>query len=284
MPIPEKVGKRIFKVESNKQTDMITHEGCERVFERRNERDFPDYLKPNGILTMPEIVKPKQVASGKMKVSVDYIKKMLGDEGISEARGNLIRTLHEENVDIRLLNNLKRQLLDSKNVQRGNLLSIEEYIEIKNRILKGKQLKADHLLLEEIKGSETEIDIGKLVEVIDICNHFPMIVRRVKNKSNDIYFILSSNMRENFDVKASLSAIQDPHLAHNLELIWLTIHQKFKKLSDTFRFFDMDDNKTIDFVEFFSGLDKLRIKMSDSDALKCFEYLNAKGDGVIDYN
>jgi len=154
MPNPEKVGKRIFKVESNKQTDMITHEGCERVFERRNERDFPDYLKPSN-LTMPEIVKPKQVASGKMKVSVDYIKKMLGDEGISEARGNLIRTLHEENVDIRLLNNLKRQLLDSKNVQRGNLLSIEEYIEIKNKILKGKQLKADHLLLEEIKGSET---------------------------------------------------------------------------------------------------------------------------------
>jgi hypothetical protein len=51
-----------------------------------------------------------------MKVSVDYIKKMLGDEGISEQRGALIRLLHEENVDIRLLNNLKRQLLDSKNV------------------------------------------------------------------------------------------------------------------------------------------------------------------------
>lgn len=119
------------------------------------------------------------------------------------------------------------------------------------------------MLLDEIKANETMIDIGKLVEMIDICNHFPMIVRRVKNKSNDIYFILSSNMRENFDVKTSHSGIQDPHLAHNLEIIWSTIHQKFKKLGDAFRFFDMDDNKTIDFVEFFSGLDKLRIKMSD---------------------
>jgi hypothetical protein len=92
---------------------------------------------------MPEIKRNSQFTSGKMKVSVDYIKKMLGDEGISEERGLLIKALHEENVDIRLLNNLKRQLLDSKNVQRGNLLAIEEYLEIKNRILKGKQLRAD---------------------------------------------------------------------------------------------------------------------------------------------
>jgi hypothetical protein len=46
----------------------------------------------------------------------------------------------------------------------------------------------------------------------------------------------------------------------------------------------MDDNRTIDFIEFFSGLDKLRIKMSEKDALNCFKYLNSKGDGEIDYN
>jgi Ca2+-binding EF-hand superfamily protein len=46
----------------------------------------------------------------------------------------------------------------------------------------------------------------------------------------------------------------------------------------------MDDNRTIDFIEFFSGLDKLRIKMSEQDALNCFKYLNSKGDGEIDYN
>lgn len=46
----------------------------------------------------------------------------------------------------------------------------------------------------------------------------------------------------------------------------------------------MDGNKTIEFIEFFSGLDKLRIKLSDEDALKCFQYLNSTGDGHIDYN
>lgn len=46
----------------------------------------------------------------------------------------------------------------------------------------------------------------------------------------------------------------------------------------------MDDNRTIDFIEFFSGLDKLRIKMSEEDAMKCFKYLNSQNDGEIDYN
>ena len=57
-PIPslEKVGKRIFQIESNKNTDMITHEGCDRVFERRNEIDFPDYLAKASSTIMPEIV------------------------------------------------------------------------------------------------------------------------------------------------------------------------------------------------------------------------------------
>ena len=51
-----------------------------------------------------------------------------------------------------------------------------------------------------------------------------MIVRRVKNKSNDIYFILSSNMRETFDVKVTHSGIEDHALARNLEIIWSIIH------------------------------------------------------------
>jgi hypothetical protein len=56
--------------------------------------------------------------------------------------------------------------------------------------------------------------------------------------------------------------------------IWFTILDIY--FADAFRFFDMDDNRTIDFIEFFSGLDKLRIKMSEQDALKCFKYLNSK--------
>ena len=43
---PEKIGKRIYKEETLKSTDVITHEGFDRVFERKYEVEFPDYFTP----------------------------------------------------------------------------------------------------------------------------------------------------------------------------------------------------------------------------------------------
>lgn len=127
---------------------------------------------------------------------------MLGDSGLSENRANIVKIFYEENIDISSLNNLKRHLLDSKKVE-GNLLPLEEFLEIKHQIYKEKQLKLEDYLVREIKVDDKYIDLGKLVEVIDICNFFPVKVKKVKNKSTDIYCILSSNKRTNFDAKES---------------------------------------------------------------------------------
>jgi hypothetical protein len=48
----------------------------------------------------------------------------------------MVRMLYEDNIDIRTLNNLKRHLLDSKKVE-GNLLPLEEYETVKDKIFKG---------------------------------------------------------------------------------------------------------------------------------------------------
>lgn len=75
--------------------------------------------------------KPQIYNSGKMKVSIEYLKKMLGDQGLSENLGNMVRIVHAENIDIRSLNNLKRTLLDSKKIE-NNLLPLQEYHDIRN--------------------------------------------------------------------------------------------------------------------------------------------------------
>jgi hypothetical protein len=51
-----------------------------------------------------------------MKVSMDYIKRMMGIQGISENLSSMVKKVHDENIDIRSLNNLKRHLLDSKKI------------------------------------------------------------------------------------------------------------------------------------------------------------------------
>ena len=65
--------------------------------------------------------KPSKYNGGKMKVSIEYIKKMLGDEGLSENLGNMVKIVHAETIDIRSLNNLKRTLLDSKKIEHNML-------------------------------------------------------------------------------------------------------------------------------------------------------------------
>jgi hypothetical protein len=123
------------------------------------------------------------------------------------------------------------------------------------------------MLLREVLVNDKQINLPKLVEVIDICNFFPIKVKKIKNKSNDIYQVLSSNTRDTYNAKEASNGGIESELASNLEIIWGMIHQKFKNVAKAFHFFDMDDNRSIDFIEFFSGLDKLRIKISEADAL-----------------
>ena len=176
----------------------------------------------------------------------------------------IIKSLQDENVDIRTINNIKALLLNSKNRSDGNLITLSDYEEIKNQVFKGKSFKAEQLLLEEIKANDKQIDIGKLSDVIDICNHLPMVVRKVENKSSDIYCVLSSNKRENFDASARFSGgIEDPMINQSIEIIWAGLSQRFLKIADAFIFFDVDANKKISLQEFYSGLDRLKIKISD---------------------
>ena len=63
-----------------------------------------------------KVKKLSNTSSSKMKVSMDYIKRMMGDQGLSENLSSMVKKVHEENLDIRSLNNLKRHLLDSKKI------------------------------------------------------------------------------------------------------------------------------------------------------------------------
>ena len=120
--------------------------------------------------------KAKLTNKYKKRVSEEYIKRMLGEVGLTDRRAAIVKALQEESVDIRMLNNLKRQLLDS---QSGSLVPLAEYLEVKGKVFKGKTTKADAMLFEEIKGPcGNTVDVGKLAEIVDVCNHLPLVVKR----------------------------------------------------------------------------------------------------------
>jgi Ca2+-binding EF-hand superfamily protein len=63
----------------------------------------------------------------------------------------------------------------------------------------------------------------------------------------------------NYDSKEQL------HLQRMLDLCWVRIQDRFKKLSPAYRFFDINFNNRVSFNEFILGMENLKVKLSSRD-------------------
>jgi len=75
----------------------------------------------------------------------------------------------------------------------------------------------------------------------------PINIKRDKNKSESLYYVLNSNMRGAFQNKEELlKELKDSndrkHLMKIMTLIAIKIEEKFSSLSRAFKFFDEDGN------------------------------------------
>ena len=111
----------------------------------------------------------------------------------------------------------------------------------------------------------------------------PLRVKKSKNISNDVYYQMLSN-------KASSSANSlkndkiDPHLSSLLDLLWMKITERFSSMSQAFKFFDVNQSQTISVREFYSGLERLRMSISEEDARLVFSYMDNDGNGDVTYS
>ena len=76
---------------------------------------------------------------------------------------------------------------------------------------------------------------------------------------------------------------EELHLRRMLDLCWVRIQDRFKKLSPAYRFFDLNFNNRVSFNEFIFGMENLKVKLSSRDQLLVFKYLDSDGKGYIDY-
>ena len=94
-----------------------------------------------------------------------------------------------------------------------------------------------------------------------------MKIKRDKNKSEDVYFVLNSNKRgaaqNREEILAQLKEDNDKkHLSKIMTLIAIKIEEKFHSLAKAFLFFDCDGDQTISRTEFHKGIEGLRVKLS----------------------
>jgi Ca2+-binding EF-hand superfamily protein len=55
-------------------------------------------------------------------------------------------------------------------------------------------------------------------------------------------------------------------------------------MSAAFKFFDQDNSLSINFIEFYSALDRIRMKVTEAQARKMFDYLDKNRRGDLTYN
>ena len=120
-------------------------------------------------------------------------------------------------------------------------------------------------------------------------NYFPLIIKKDKNFSKEMYYILNSNKRGDYNENLRLQQThrEEPRETKELnklmDFIWDKIEERFPKLANAFRFFDLDNNGKINYKEFAFGLEKLRIKCPQDDLKRVFNSLDKDKNGDIDY-
>lgn len=87
------------------------------------------------------------------------------------------------------------------------------------------------------------IDKKQLLDLVDTFHYLPIKIKRDKNKSENLYFIMNSNKRGSPNNKEQLlSDLKEKndrmHLSKIMTLIGIKIEEKFNSFAKAFLFFD----------------------------------------------
>ena len=117
----------------------------------------------------------------------------------------------------------------------------------------------------------------------------PLKIKRDKNKSEDIYFIMNSNKRGAPQSKEQL--LQDlkdqnerMHVSKIITLVAIKMEEKFPTMAKAFLFFDSDEDRRIKRTEFAKGVEGLRVKLTKDDLDQVFDYLDKDRDQSLNYS
>ena len=127
-----------------------------------------------------------------------------------------------------------------------------------------------------------------MVDLLDTYQFLPLKIKRDKNKSEDVYFVLNSNMRGGYQSKEEIleNLKQDNDRRHQtkiMTLIAMKLEEKFNSFSKAFLFFDIDGDQTISRPEFHKGIESLRVKLPKKDIDLVFDTMDIDQDGFINY-
>ena len=74
------------------------------------------------------------------------------------------------------------------------------------------------------------------------------------------------------------------YISKLVEFVWTKIHERHKKTTHAFRFFDTKGKGKIRKADLIEGFDKLRIKLSNEDLDKFWSFIDSSNRGKLTFN
>ena len=115
--------------------------------------------------------------------------------------------------------------------------------------------------------SNGEVDLNAFCDLVDLYTYLP----KKKSKyaagslSPNIFRVLSSNIQDQASAADLHEPLDQSLIKRQLEVIAVRLNERFHKLNEAFRFFDVNFKNQITFNEFAKGLETLKVKVSLKD-------------------
>jgi hypothetical protein len=206
----------------------------------------------------------------------------------------LMKELLDARIDCRMLYVLRETLFKNSKDHNIERVSVEDFRScwrtLMNQELHAQQPQLEFKFLSILSDKNgNHIDTQKLSKIIDLIEFYPFTVKKDRNFSQELYYVLSAGIQgdhnEGIDnlKKRKEKSEQDIHTEKVCEFVWSKIQEKFERLAEAFRFFDIDNNTKLTRKEFREGLERLKIKISDEDREAVFEFLDKNKNGWLSY-
>ena len=222
----------------------------------------------------------------KSRVSVEYLRSVIDKKNVPEARLQLLVQFVEQKVDHRTLCRLKTHIFDLHPDKEE--IPVAEWKKESHRCLNIYPEAVEEKLLEEIS-VDGNVSRKHFQELLDTYQYLPIKIKRDKNKSEQVYFVLNSNKRGAYQSKEEiLRSLKEDNdrkgIAKIMVLIAIKIEEKFHNLNKAFLSFDLDGDQGIQRNEFHKGIENLRVKLPKAEVDKVFDHMDQDGDGKLNYH
>ena len=240
--------------------------------------------------------KPKTSASverpHKNKDLSYYIKQVFKTNINVKEVAQIMQELIDSGIDYRVLYFIRQHLQkDFGNLETFSL----KYFQFLWSSLVGKEImlanpSIEHKVLHLITDEKGEVvNTAKLNKLIELTEFFPLIVKRDKNYSQELYYVLNPHSRQpgpysGTDSPQRQTDYSETRIKSIIEFLCCKLDEKFYKVAEAFCHFDIDNKTIVNKREYRDGLERLKIKLSEDDLNASFNFLDKNKVGYFNYN